>query len=288
MPLASVGTGISREEFILNVANDILTKNPDEYEIWKVRRAFQLIMTPTIIVLLQELERFNRLIKSIARTLSQLKKALAGEIGMDAVLDNVAYSLYNGQLPNSWRKLAPATCKALGGWMEHYQKRQEQYFNWTVQGDPMVLWLSGLHIPETYLAAIVQIACRRNNWPLDRSTLYTKVTEFVDPLDIEERPEQGTCLFHGLYLEGARWDLENKCLARSLPKILIEELPVLSVIPIESFRLKLQNTLRTPVYTTSLRRNAMGVGLVFEADLGTAEHLSHWVLQGVCLVLNTD
>lgn len=49
-----------------------------------------------------------------------------------------------------------------------------------------------------------------------------------------------------------------------------------------------QNTLRTPVYTTSLRRNAMGVGLVFEADLFTTMHLSHWVLQGVCLCLNTD
>ena len=49
-----------------------------------------------------------------------------------------------------------------------------------------------------------------------------------------------------------------------------------------------QNTFRTPVYTTSDRRNAMGVGLVFEADLATTEHDSHWVLQGVCLVLNTD
>jgi hypothetical protein len=32
----------------------------------------------------------------------------------------------------------------------------------------------------------------------------------------------------------------------------------------------------------------MGVGLVFEADLRTEEHPSHWVLQGVCLVLNVD
>ncbi|CAL8247790.1 unnamed protein product [Merluccius merluccius] len=48
------------------------------------------------------------------------------------------------------------------------------------------------------------------------------------------------------------------------------------------------NTLRTPVYTTSMRRNAMGVGLVFEADLFTTKHISHWVLQGVCLCLNSD
>lgn len=64
------------------------------------------------------------------RTLKQLKKALAGEIGMDAILDNVAYSLFNGQLPNSWRKLSPATCKNLGGWMEFFLKRNDQYFNW--------------------------------------------------------------------------------------------------------------------------------------------------------------
>ncbi len=42
------------------------------------------------------------------------------------------------------------------------------------------------------------------------------------------------------------------------------------------------------MYVTQARRNAMGVGLVFEADLSTSEHPSHWVLQGVALVLNTD
>lgn len=50
----------------------------------------------------------------------------------------------------------------------------------------------------------------------------------------------------------------------------------------------LQNTFRTPVYTTSKRRNAMGVGLIFEADLPTTVHPNRWVLQGVCLILNDD
>ncbi|XP_015836813.2 dynein axonemal heavy chain 10 [Tribolium castaneum] len=280
--------GISREEFIENVTHDILQKIPEEYEVWKVRRFFQRVMSPTVVVLLQELERFNHLIAAMRRTLTQLLKALAGDIGMDAVLDNVAYSLFNGHLPNAWRKLSPATCKSLGGWMEHFEKRQDQFFNWSNTGEPAVLWISGLHIPETYLAALVQIACRLNNWPLDRSTLYTSVSEYVDPNDVTLRPPAGNCMVHGLYLEGAGWDVENRCLRRSSPKILIEPLPVMNVIPIEAFRLKLQNTLRTPVYTTSQRRNAMGVGLVFEADLGTTEHISHWILQGVCLVLNTD
>lgn len=57
-------------------------------------------------------------------------QALAGEIGTDAVLDNVAYSLFNGQLPSIWRKLTPDTCKGLGAWMDHFEKRIEQYTLW--------------------------------------------------------------------------------------------------------------------------------------------------------------
>jgi len=39
---------------------------------------------------------------------------------------------------------------------------------------------------------------------------------------------------------------------------------------------------------TQNRKNAMGVGQVFVADLKTTEHPSHWILQGVALVLNVD
>lgn len=42
------------------------------------------------------------------------------------------------------------------------------------------MWLPGLHIPETYIAALVQAACRDKGWPLDKSTLYTKVTKFTE------------------------------------------------------------------------------------------------------------
>lgn len=113
------------------------------------------------------------------------------------------------------------------------------------------------------------------------------MTNITNPDRISDKPSQG-CYIHGLYLEGARWDLQNGELGRQLPKVLVDELPVLTVIPIEANKLKLQNTYRCPVYTTSLRRNAMGVGLVFEADLRTTRHNSHWVLQGVCLTLNSD
>lgn len=61
----------------------------------------------------------------------------------------------------------------------------------------------------------------------------------------------------------------------------------------------IQNTVRLPVYTTRSRRGGIsasgndgsmstGAGFVFEADLRTTIHANHWILQGVCLLLNID
>jgi dynein heavy chain len=280
-------TGISREQYIGSTATDILNRLPVVFDVARIYKSFGT-PSPTQIVLLQELERFNALIEKMSSSLKELGKALKGEIGMSQQLDDLATSLYNGQLPAIWRQLAPETLKGLGDWMNHFEKRYQQYSNWVKQGEPIVLWLSGLHIPEAYLTALVQTTCRKNGWPLDRSTLYTSVTEYVNPDDLTERPSSG-CYARGLFLEGANWDLDKKSLVPMIPGgAMSQELPILKINPIESHRLKLVNTFKAPVYTTSQRRNAMGVGLVFESDLTSYDHPSHWILQGVCVTLNQN
>merc|ERR1719353_2629884 len=183
--------------------------------------------------------------------------------------------------------MTPATEKKLGSWVTWFLRRYDQYDSWIKEGEPKVVWLSGFHTPETFLAALVQTACREKSWPLDRSTLYTGVTKHTSSDEIKERPEFG-CYVQGLYLEGAAWDNKRSCLVRQPPKQLVTELPILRIIPVEASKLKLTNTFKTPVYVTQGRRNAMGVGLVFEADLASYEHQSHWVLQGTALSLNID
>ena len=280
------GGGISREDFIANVAADILGKLPVEFDMPLIKKKMG-VPSPTSVVLLQELARFNLLVERMRSTLKNLQKALSGEIGMSGDLDMLATALFNGLLPAAWAKMTAATEKKLGSWILWFQRRYEQYAKWVEVGEPAVMWLSGLHIPETYTAALVQTACRDKGWPLDKSTLYTKVTPFVKAEEVTKKLEHGAYI-EGLYLEGAAWDLERSMLRRQDPKVLVTELPILQVIPIEASKLKLQNTFKTPVYVTQSRRNAMGVGLVFEADLATDEHSSHWTLQGVALSLNID
>ena len=347
--VGSVGSGVTREEYIGGIAVDILAQLPDTFDLPACRRELvkrtvaqqsrqdkelkkeaskaakkkkaqqetgqadeaaaasaeaasskksgavgssvsssAVALPPTTIVLLQELERFNALTSKMRDSLTELCGALRGLVGMSAELDAVSQSLMNGQLPDSWRRLAPATEKGLGSWMAHYQRRHAQYKEWAAEGvEPRVMWLAGLHIPESYLTALVQTTCRRKRWPLDKSTLYTKVTPYRTAADIAERPADG-CFITGLYLEGAAWSDAANALCSAQPKVLIDELPILQVMPIEHNKLKLLRTFKTPVYVTQGRRSAMGVGCVFEADLDSGEHASHWILQGAALVLNND
>jgi dynein heavy chain, axonemal len=135
----------------------------------------------------QEIERFNLLIIGMKQSLFTLKRALIGEIGMSTDLEEMSNQIFNGFVPSKWLSLAPATLKNLVGWMEHFQRRNKQYRDWIEIEEPKVIWLSGLHIPESYLTALVQTTCRAKNWPLDKSLMYTEVTKERNPANIKQR-----------------------------------------------------------------------------------------------------
>lgn len=72
--LESSSVGEGREELIDAVADDILQKLPDLFVISNVKKMYEQNFTPSTVVLLQELERFNILIKKIRVTLTLLRK----------------------------------------------------------------------------------------------------------------------------------------------------------------------------------------------------------------------
>merc|ERR1711991_1254583 len=123
------GDGISREDYIEKTAKDIYSKIPQTRELLTQRNESETI-TPCQVVLLQELERWNNLVKRMAGTLSDLQKALVGEIGMSEELDTLGDSLFNGFLPQMWKRFTPDTQKPLGSWMAHYLRRFDQYDKW--------------------------------------------------------------------------------------------------------------------------------------------------------------
>jgi dynein heavy chain len=53
-----------------------------------------------------------------------------------------------------------------------------------------------------------------------------------------------------LYIEGAIWNVDEECLDNQRPKELVEEMPLIQIIPVEANKLKLRGTIKTPVYIT--------------------------------------
>jgi len=69
---------------------------PEVFDVIAMRKEITDDLPPPTVVLFQELERFNKLIEKISDSIVNLIRALAGEIGMSADLDELSQSLFNG------------------------------------------------------------------------------------------------------------------------------------------------------------------------------------------------
>lgn len=108
---------------------------------------------------------------------------------MNVIDEEMARSLYNNEIPKRWLKMAPDTSMSLSCWLQNLQQRAQQYKLWSGSGEPTVMWLSGLHAPNTYIKAIIQTDCRKNLWPIENADLFTKVTQYSNVNQVEDRPE---------------------------------------------------------------------------------------------------
>ena len=87
--------GVNREDQIGLIADEIQGKLPEPFDEYNIRKSFDE-PSPTQVVLLQELERVNALIVKMHSSISDLKRALNGEIGMNADLDSLGTAFFNG------------------------------------------------------------------------------------------------------------------------------------------------------------------------------------------------
>lgn len=66
---------------------------------------------------------------------------------------------------------------------------------------------------------------------------------------LKEKPQYG-CYIYGLYMEGAAWDVDQQVIMQQRPKQLVQEMPLIQIIPIEYNKLKLKDSMKVPVYVT--------------------------------------
>ncbi|MEQ2171761.1 hypothetical protein GOODEAATRI_014061, partial [Goodea atripinnis] len=119
-----------------------------------------------------------------------------------------------------------------------------------------------------------------NTWPLDKMTLTVDVTKKVKE-DFGHPPREGAYI-HGLFMEGARWDVESGIISEAFLRDLTPSMPVLYVRALPAEEQEVRNTYECPVYRTKQR----GSTYVWSFHLRTKEPPAKWVVAGVALLLS--
>ncbi|KAL0208847.1 hypothetical protein P9112_011434 [Eukaryota sp. TZLM1-RC] len=276
-------SGISREDKVKEVLEDILEKLPPEFDMVDLYGRVESL-TPFVSVCLQECDRMNTLISEIRRSLKEVSLGLAGDLTISEKMDSIIDSLFVNRVPNNFAAVAYPSLKPLQEWFLDLLERHKQLQEWSINitALPPVLWLPGLFNPQSFLTAVMQVTARKNGWPLDKMVIQTEVTK-KKVSDITAPPREGAYI-HGLSLEGARWDVQAGCLAESEPQVLLDEVPVF-YLKATTLDKRTQNTkefFECPVYSTSIR----GPTFVWTFYLRTRAPASKWRLAGTALLLS--
>ena len=151
-PRTSSGRGNSREQTIMEYARDIQQKLPEKFDITAAQKAYPISYEESMnVVLIQELTRYNKLLGVIKTSLKDLDRAVRGEMVMSTDLEELANSMFDGRVPESWSNAAYPSLKNLGNWVNDLLARLRFFTKWVANGLPAVLWISGFFFTQSFL-----------------------------------------------------------------------------------------------------------------------------------------
>ena len=135
------------------------------------------LISPLSTVLFQEVERYNRLIRTIRSLLKNLKESAQGLMSITPELDEVSISLKNNRVPLTWKKVAYPSLRGLGSWLKDLKLRVEFMSYWMVHGTVPHFWLPGFFFPQGFLTGVLQTHSRNLNMPVDKFSFVFKITD---------------------------------------------------------------------------------------------------------------
>ncbi|XP_021069297.1 dynein heavy chain 17, axonemal isoform X2 [Mus pahari] len=276
---SGAGTGVSREEKVKAVLDDILEKIPETFNMAEIM-AKAAEKTPYVVVAFQECERMNILTNEMRRSLKELNLGLKGELTITTDMEDLSTALFYDTVPDTWVARAYPSMMGLAAWYADLLQRIRELESWTTDfALPTTVWLAGFFNPQSFLTAIMQSMARKNEWPLDKMCLSVEVTK-KNREDMTAPPREGSYVY-GLFMEGARWDTQTGVIAEARLKDLTPVMPVIFIKAIPVDRMETKNIYECPVYKTRIR----GPTYVWTFNLKTKEKAAKWILAAVALLL---
>uniref|UniRef100_A0A7S1AC22 Dynein heavy chain n=1 Tax=Noctiluca scintillans TaxID=2966 RepID=A0A7S1AC22_NOCSC len=287
---SSGGGGSSAEDTIKAVADDILGRLPQPWDLVVVQETYPTMYEESMnTVLIQELTRFNVLIRVITSSLKDIQKAIKGLLLLSAQLETVFQSIFDGKTPAMWLNSSYPSLKPLGSYTNDLVERLKFFQTWVDHGIPVLFWISGIYFTQAFTTGAAQNFARRYAIAIDTLTFNYEMPKNQEPT---VKPDNGVYT-QGIFLEGCKWDWNLWELAESDPKVLFVPVPLVWIVPCKVSDSKSFPSYEGPLYKVSSRKGILSTtghstNFVMMITLPSSMPESHWVKRGVAMLTQLD
>ena len=130
------------------LANFIQSRTPKEFDYDKIFIQYPTDYNESMnTVVCQEVIRYNKLLKVMAISLINVKKAMKGLVVMSEELEALSNSLFDNFVPAMWGSKGFLSLKPLGSWVQDLNDRIDFINKWLNGGTPILFWISGFFFP---------------------------------------------------------------------------------------------------------------------------------------------
>ncbi|OWR51671.1 putative dynein beta chain ciliary [Danaus plexippus plexippus] len=287
---AGGGEGGNTEVILTQMATEILSKLPESFDIETAQQKYPVDYNESMnTVLIQEMQRFNKLLNEIRTSLIDLQKAVKGVIVMSPALDLQSNSMLLGKIPDNWSKVSYPSLKPLPSYVADFIDRLAMLEDWNQNGKPPTFWLSGFFFTQAFLTGSVQNYARAKKIPIDLLIFDFEVLR----VDYEHTPPEFGVYVQGLFVDGARWDRDKYAIGEQFPKILNDNMPAVWLFPKLKKEFLEGTRYKCPLYKTLERKGVLATtghssNFVLAFYLPSDKPSAHWIKRSVALILQLD
>ncbi|RZF35242.1 hypothetical protein LSTR_LSTR009366 [Laodelphax striatellus] len=290
------GSSKKEDEMVITITTDIQQKLPATFDVDLAVSRYPVSYSQSMhTVLVQEMERFNRLTGVVRASISMLQRAVRGAAVMTPDLEATFAAVLANRLPAAWARVSYPSLKPLAEYVADLIGRLRFLQDWYDKGIPSSFWLSGFFFTQAFLTAAMQNYARRHVIPIDLLTFDFVMTSLSSSDDVTHPPVDGVYVY-GLFLEGARWDRQLAQLEEQQPKILFDIMPVIHFVPKQKKQTRDEGSegrYVCPLYKTSERRGILSTtghstNYVLPLLLACSRTPAHWVKRGTALLCQLD
>lgn len=163
----------------------------------------------------QEIDRFNKMLKVIKKSLNELQKAIKGTVVMSLELEHMFDGFLIQKVPKLWEKVAYLSLKPLGTWVIDMIARFDFMRDWLERGPPVSYWVPAFFFPQGFMTATLQTHARKTMIPIDTLKFRTEIQKSYK--DEYKTVHKDGVNVYGFFIQGASWSIDKHQLVESEP-----------------------------------------------------------------------